>query len=230
MAQRDYEEQPEAPDLGSALQLDNEEHLAAPAGDADILDAGYSPPDRPYVVEEDEVTQRGMREGDSLDERLRRERAEDPVGDGDPDRSGRIEIAGEGAALETADSMDGVDVGIDGGAAGAEEAAVHITDDPAAPVAREPSLAGSPALDDPEVDAVLDADPQADLAAAEAARDVRADGEVFDPGRLDGPQAGDTEEGTADRIDRAPESGGAAAGADGRQDVGPDGLPGQERR
>jgi hypothetical protein len=155
MAQRDYEEQPEAPDLGASVQLESEQHLAAP-GDRDALDAGYSPPDRPYLAEEDEVTARGMREGDSLDERLRRERGDDSV---DADRSGRIGIADEGAALETPDAMDGVDVGIDGGAASAEEAAVHTVDDPAAPVATEPSVAGSPELDDPELDAALEADP-----------------------------------------------------------------------
>ena len=141
MAQRDYEEQPEAPDLGASVQLESEETLAAPAGDRDGLDAGYSPPDRPYLAEEDEVTARGMREGDSLDERLSRERGDEPV---DADRSGRIALADEGAALETPDAMDGVDVGIDGGAAAAEEAAVHTTDDPDAPVAMEPSVAGSP--------------------------------------------------------------------------------------
>jgi Family of unknown function (DUF5709) len=215
MAQRDYEEQPEAPDLGASVQLESEEHLAAPAGDRDGLDAGYSPPDRPYLAEEDEVTARGMREGDSLDERLRRERGDDPV---DADRSGRIGLAGEGAALETPDAMDGVDVGVDGGAAGAEEAAVHTTDDPARPVETEPSVAGSPDLDDPELDAALGADPEADRAAAQVARDVRADGDVFDPGV----PVADGEETGADRIDRAPESGGAAAGASGRQDAGPD--------
>jgi hypothetical protein len=156
MAQRDYEEQPEAPDLGASVQLESEEHLAAPP-DRDALDAGYSPPDRPYGVEEDGVTARGMREGDTLDERLRRERGDEPL---DADRAGRITLAGEGAALETPDAVDGVDVGIDGGAAGAEEAAVHIVDDAVA-----------------------------DRAAA---------------------------------IDDAPDSGGAAAGASGRQDAGPD--------
>ncbi|TWF74271.1 hypothetical protein FHX44_11150 [Pseudonocardia hierapolitana] len=217
MAQRDYEEQPEAPDLGASVQLESEETLAAPAGDRDGLDAGYSPPDRPYLAEEDEVTARGMREGDSLDERLSRERGDDPV---DADRSGRIELAGEGAALETPDAMDGVDVGIDGGAAGAEEAAVHTTDDPGAPVAMEPSVAGVPELDDPELDTALGADPEADTAVAQAARDVRSDGEVFDPGLPGERRAGERGAGSpAERIDRDPESAGAA-GVDGRQDAG----------
>jgi hypothetical protein len=217
MAQRDYEEQPEAPDLGASVQLESEEHLAAPAGDRDGLDAGYSPPDRPYLAEEDEVTARGMREGGSLDERLRSERGDEPV---DTDRSGRIELAGEGAALETPDAMDGVDLGIDGGAAAAEEAAVHTTDDPGAPVEQEPSVAAAPDLDDPELEAALGADAGAADAAAQAARDVRADGDVFDPGLPGAPATERAEELDAGRIDRQPGSGGAA-GVDGRQDAGP---------
>jgi Family of unknown function (DUF5709) len=216
MAQRDYEEQPEAPDLGASVQLESEQHLAAPAGDRDGLDAGYSPPDRPYLADSDEVTARGMREGVPLDERLSQERGDDPV---DVDRSGRIVIAGEGAALETPDAMEGVDVGIDGGAASAEEAAVHTIDGPDAPLETEPSVAGSPTLDDPELDSALGDDPEAGRAAAQAARDVQADGDVFDPGV---PVAEGAEELDADRIDRAPGSGGAAAGASGRQDAGPD--------
>jgi Family of unknown function (DUF5709) len=221
MAQRDYEEQPEAPDLGASVQLESEEHLGAPAGGPDGLDAGYSPPDRPYLAEEDEVTARGMREGASLDERLRSERGDEPV---DTERSGRIELAGAGAALETPDAMEGVDLGIDGGAAGAEEAAVHITDDPGGAVEREPSVAASPELDDPEMEAALDdaeAGAGAGDAAAQAARDVRADGDVFDPGLPGAPGTEQGEEVDAERIDRQPGSGGAA-GVDGRQDAGPD--------
>ncbi len=103
MAQRDYEEQPEAPDLEASVQLESDQHLAAPPGDRDGLDAGYAPPDRPYVLDEDGVTARGMREGDTLDQRLRRERRTDPV---EPDRAGRLERPGGGAALETPDDLD----------------------------------------------------------------------------------------------------------------------------
>jgi hypothetical protein len=246
MAQRDYEEQPESPDLGASVQLESEQSLVGPPGDRDALDSGYSPPDRPYAVDENGVTARGMREGDSLDERLRRERGDDTPDDTPDDitdvgRSGRIVLDGEGAALETRDAMDGVDVGIDGGAAGAEEAAVHVVDDPGAPVATEPSVAGSPALDDPELDAAVGDDPQADRARAQAARDVRADGDVFDPAgeavaEGDDPTGGDrigrgfdparprdpfdTDPATA--LDDAPDVGGAAAGASGRRDAGPE--------
>jgi hypothetical protein len=125
MTQRDYEPQPEAPDLGASVQLENSETLAGPAGDGDGLDAGYVPPDRPYGLEDGGVTPAGMRAGDSHDQRLARERPDTPEGDLEADRSGRLTRAGEGAALETLDAVDAVDQGVDGGAASAEEAAVH---------------------------------------------------------------------------------------------------------
>jgi Family of unknown function (DUF5709) len=187
MGQRDDEEQPQAPDLGASVQLESDQHLAASPGARDGLDAGYVPADRPYLLDKDEVTARGMREGESLDERLRRERADDQV---DPDRSGRLVMEGEGAALETPDAMDAIDVGIDGGAAGAEEAAVHIVEDPGRPRETEPSVANSPALADPEVDAAVSADPLSHEALGQASRDVRADGDVFDPGLGDTDGAG----------------------------------------
>ena len=112
MAQHDYEEQPEAPDLCAAVQLDTSDTLAGPAGDIDGLDAGYSPPDRPYVLDDDEVTASGQLEGDTLDERIAREEPEElPV---DLDRAGRLTDEGQGAALERSDATAAEDVGIDG--------------------------------------------------------------------------------------------------------------------
>jgi hypothetical protein len=248
MAQRDYEEQPEAPDLGASVQLENDEYLGGPPGDRDALDAGYVPPDRPYALDEDGVTAREMREGETLDERLRRERGDEEI---DPDRAGRLVMEGEGAALETSDALEAVDVGIDGGAASAEEAAVHETDDPDAPLDNEPSLATSAALDDPELDAALGDDPFAGAARVEAARDVSADGEIFDPGAIpvaegaEPPRGGAGGEGdlsgwgadpalprdAADRdaaagLDANRDTGGVAAPASGREDAGPGtGLP-----
>jgi hypothetical protein len=246
MAQRDYEDQPEAPDLGAAVQLESSQHLAGPAGDSDALDAGYVPPDRPYALDEDGVTVAGQRAGDSLDERLAREQPEDePV---DPDRAGRLTLAGAGAALERPDAVAGEDVGIDGGAASAEEAAVHEVDaglgrDDAAGVAGDgvPGADDGP-LDDPAVAETLAADPYADQAVLDAVRDARATDEAGDPsgddrsGPVAGRSAGAGRTGTepdpargrdpvdrdpAARIDGLPEAGGAAAPASGREDVGP---------
>jgi hypothetical protein len=201
MAQREYEEQPEAPDLGASVQLENDEQLVGPSG-GDPLDAGYVPPDRPYALDEDGVTGRGMREGDSFEQRLAREQPEEqPV---DADRAGRLSGAEQGAALETTDDIAAVDVGIDGGAASAEEAAVHEITDPGQPVEVEPSLADLPELADPELDRSLAEDPQADRAEREAARDGWRDGADVAAG-----------------IDAVPDAAGASAPASGRDDVGP---------
>jgi len=200
MAQRDYEEQPESPDLGASVQLENDQQLVGPPG-GDPLDAGYVPPDRPYAADGFGTTGQEMADGEPMDRRLARELPEEqPV---DVDRSGRLAVAGQGAALETADDIDGVDVGIDGGAASAEEAAMHESTDPASGFESEPSLAGLPELADPEVERSLADDPGADLAEREAERDAWGG------------------EDRAARIDDGAQSGGAAASASGRDDVGP---------
>jgi hypothetical protein len=162
MAQHDYEQQPEAADLADAVQDDTAETLVGPPG-ADPLDAGYIPPDRPYGLDDDEIVAAGQRDRESLDQRLRRERAEQMAVD--TDRSGRIAVADADAAGQTPDAMDGIDEGIAGGAASAEEAAVHEVD-----MSMEPVDDESP-MGDPEVAASLAEDPRADQALADAARD-----------------------------------------------------------
>ena len=111
-------------------------------GVADALDEGYSPPEKPSVL---------LREGEheTLDERLSEEIPEpDPyveteqekgLDDGvsdesdflDPEtgdeRAGRLMDQGLGPDLEK--DLIGLDAGIDAGAAGAEEAAMHIVPD-----------------------------------------------------------------------------------------------------
>jgi hypothetical protein len=169
MAQRDYEDQSEAADLGAAIQLETSESLVGPPGDdVDALDAGYSPPDRPYALDDDGLTVAGQLEGESLDERLAREVPEEvPV---DVDRAGRLTDSGQGAGLERADAMDGQDVGIDGGAASAEEAAVHVVD-----LGVDPDADGGEApVDDEFAAQTLAGDPTVDVARVDAARDLRA--------------------------------------------------------
>ena len=115
-------------------------------GLVDVLDEGYSPPDRPLVVEDTGTTAREQRTGESLERRLRREWPDDgpAPGDGlgdasDTDgelldaetgdlRSGRLVAPDEGAHSRH-DGLIGDDIGIDGGAASAEEAAVHLVPD-----------------------------------------------------------------------------------------------------
>ncbi|WP_037914720.1 DUF5709 domain-containing protein [Actinacidiphila yeochonensis] len=125
--------------------LDPEDTLVD-RGVAEALDEGFSPPERPLAVEGTGLTGSEQRAGETLDQRLARERPDSPPlsGDGlgdaedtdgelvDPEaggpRSGRLLAPDEGAHPRT-DGVTGEDVGIDGGAASAEEAAVHLVDD-----------------------------------------------------------------------------------------------------
>jgi Family of unknown function (DUF5709) len=145
------DDQSSAPDLGAAVQLDNAETLDGPAGGADALDAGYVPPDRPYALDDEPH--------ETLDERLAAETPE-AAPDVDESRSGRL----------TGTDTEATTVGIDGGAASAEEAAVH---DVAAytRVDGEPSVADDPSLVDPEVEEAL-ADADSGPARRDAARDA----------------------------------------------------------
>ena len=111
--------------------------LGEPDAD-DIQDTGYSPPERP----------RNDEAGETLDERLAEEEPEvwtreegDGLGDStDTDgelvddevgdlRSGRLVAPDEGAHEDEEKDLVATDVGIDGGAASAEEAAMHVVDD-----------------------------------------------------------------------------------------------------
>jgi hypothetical protein len=119
---------------GSASQLPYEDSLERHVTD-DVLEEGYSPPDYPPYP--DVPTPAEELHGESLDQRLAEE---EPDSDGDEDldesddrdgdageaRSGRLAAADEGA--DPADDMIADDVGIAGGAASAEEAAVHMID------------------------------------------------------------------------------------------------------
>ena len=113
-------------------------------GVADVLDEGYSPPERPWVGDGWGTTALEEAEGESLDARLARELPDgrpdegDGLGDAsDTDgelwddevgnlRSGRLVDSDQGVAPDTEDELYAVDVGIDGAAASAEEAAVHV--------------------------------------------------------------------------------------------------------
>lgn len=113
-------------------------------GVADVLDEGYTVPERPWEREHYGVTAREAAEHESLDRRLARELPDlvDPGGDGlgdaeDTDgelyddevgvtRTGRlVDVEGAGEQDDFA-YLQAVDVGRDGGAYSAEEAAVHL--------------------------------------------------------------------------------------------------------
>ncbi|ARQ71910.1 DUF5709 domain-containing protein [Streptomyces marincola] len=136
----DYEtrDDPVDVDLDNALgQKDQDE----------TLDEGYSPPEKPLAVNDPATTSAGQRERETLDERLSEEVPDvsappgNGIGDhpgmaGEPlaaelsgeDRAGRL-VRDDNETLRRTDGIAASDVGIDGGAAAAEEAAMHIAED-----------------------------------------------------------------------------------------------------
>ncbi|MCL2541688.1 MAG: DUF5709 domain-containing protein [Nocardioidaceae bacterium] len=110
----------------------------------DELDRGYSPPERYSAGQRWGNTAWEAEHSEPLDRRLAEEDPDpDPyAGDGEPDeaeaagehevgrlRAGRLVDPDEGLGEDTEKDLVGDDVGIDGAAASAEEAAVHVIDD-----------------------------------------------------------------------------------------------------
>ncbi|MGC5039682.1 DUF5709 domain-containing protein [Streptomyces sp. DT190] len=130
--------------------LDAEDTLEYDGVD-DPLDRGWSPPERPWAVEHLGVTAAERLRGETLDQRLAEELPEDAAQDGDglgdwaggdgelldnevgAARSGRLVAPDEGAHEDEEAALVATDVGIDGAAASAEEAAVHIVDEDTLP-------------------------------------------------------------------------------------------------
>jgi Family of unknown function (DUF5709) len=105
----------------------------------DLLDEGYSPPEKWSAGEGFGTTADEAVQGESLDQRLAQEEpdvdpfAEDGENVGGPEvgteRSGRLVAPDEGAHSDEEEELIAEDVGLDGAAASAEEAAVHLVDD-----------------------------------------------------------------------------------------------------
>ena len=122
----------------------------------DVLDEGYSPPERPLAVEATGITAEEQRRRETLEQRLAHEVPDIsvPEGDGlgdsvDSDgeviddevggpRSGRLVAPDEGAHPDDEPALVATDVGIDGAAASAEEAAVHVVVEEEEPVREIP--------------------------------------------------------------------------------------------
>jgi len=151
------------PESMGSYSLDDEDQLQredtlVDRGVDDLLDEGYSPPERPRGVNAFGTTLAEQRQGESIEQRLAHEEpdpgnaVEDPldnsdmVGGDDPDaiaaeddflgdgevgdrRSGRLMAPDQGAHEDTESDMVADDVGIDGGGSSAEEAAMHIVED-----------------------------------------------------------------------------------------------------
>lgn len=124
----------------------------------DILDEGWSPPEREPAHLRQGVTREEQREGETLDERLAEEEPDiDPYADtndygtADP-RAGRLVAPDEGFGEDDESDEVADDIGIDGAGASAEEAAVHV-------IASEDGPETEPEYD---VDRLLDQDEDAD--------------------------------------------------------------------
>jgi Family of unknown function (DUF5709) len=156
MSDQQSEQTPMADDVYQPTGTNEEQEDAGPLDlqDAvdertydDMLDEGYSPPERPLGVTKQGTTAAEQHAGETLDERLAQEvpDAQPPAGDeigdlpggeGEPldpeaggSRAGRLVAPDEGAHPDTVKEEIAQDVGIDGGAAGAEEAAVHVVEE-----------------------------------------------------------------------------------------------------
>jgi hypothetical protein len=140
--------QPDASDQREDTGLLDVEDTLENDGVDDPLDRGWSPPERPWAVEHTGVTAAERQQGETLDQRLAEEQPDldvpdgDDIGDHDTDgelldnevgaaRSGRLVAPDEGAHEDEESALIATDVGIDGAAASAEEAAVHIVDEDA---------------------------------------------------------------------------------------------------
>jgi len=101
-------------------------------GDPDeSMQIGYSPPDREPHNLRDGLTAAEEREGPSLDEQLAAEEPEVTGVDDEPDpRAGRLVAPDEGSGIDEEAEEVAEDVGPAGYASSAEEAAMHIREDP----------------------------------------------------------------------------------------------------
>ncbi|MFJ4200880.1 DUF5709 domain-containing protein [Streptomyces sviceus] len=143
--------QPDGSEIQDDAGLLDAEDTLDDDGVGDPLDRGWSPPERPWAVEHSGVTASERRQGETLDQRLAEETPDlapsDDDGIGDCDgtdgelldnevgalRSGRLVAPDEGAHEDEESALIATDVGIDGAAASAEEAAMHIVDEESLP-------------------------------------------------------------------------------------------------
>lgn len=128
----------DVPEQSEQLDQIQEEDSLLDRGTEDILDEGYSPPERYSAAEKFGNTAEEQLEGETLDQRLAQEEPEqqvelddDVLDDGEVGdvRAGRLVDPDQGIGEDVDAELIGSDVGIDGAGASAEEAAVHIVSD-----------------------------------------------------------------------------------------------------
>jgi uncharacterized protein DUF5709 len=122
------------------LDQQQSEDTLVDRGVGDVLDEGYSPAEKWGPGEGFGSTADEAAQGESLDQRLTQEEPDaDPYADEDAEapfddevgdqRSGRLVAPDGGSGVDTEKDLVGDDVGIDGAAASAEEAGVHVVPD-----------------------------------------------------------------------------------------------------
>ncbi|MGW1024576.1 DUF5709 domain-containing protein [Streptomyces sp. NPDC002577] len=139
--------QPDGSEVQDDEGLLDAEDTLIDEGVRDPFDEGYSPPERPRAVESTGVTAAEQQHGETLDERLAKELPDvappegDDIGDTwDTDgevldnevggaRAGRLVAPDEGVREDDESHLIAFDVGIDGAAASAEEAAMHVVEE-----------------------------------------------------------------------------------------------------
>jgi hypothetical protein len=113
-------------------------------GVEDVLDEGYSPPEKLQGSRAHGTTPAEVAEGETLEQRIAQEEPEpdpyeeaardaltenEPEGFVGDERAGRLTAPDEGVREDAEKDLVAQDHGIDGAAAGAEEAAVHVIED-----------------------------------------------------------------------------------------------------
>jgi hypothetical protein len=124
----------ESADLEDYSVQEPSDSLTGDPGDpgGDPLDRGVAPPERWSAGMRFGVTADEQQAGESLDQLLSEEEPEPALGfddDGPDPRAGRLVAQDEGAHPDVEADLVAHDAGIDGGAATAEEAAVHVVAD-----------------------------------------------------------------------------------------------------
>jgi len=123
---------PETGAEGDTDQLPLEDTLVDRGVD-DLLDEGYSPPERPRANHFGETAWEEAH-GETLDQRLGEEEPEvweaPERGARQPDRAGRLVADDDALEGHRANDTFAEDAGVAGGAASAEEAAMRIVQDP----------------------------------------------------------------------------------------------------
>lgn len=140
----DLERDEDVPDASEQLDQLQSDDTLVDRGVDDVLDEGLITADHWSQAERFGMTAAEQRQGPSLDDWLKQEEPEVAAGDDGPDedddeddlvhevgrsRSGRLTAVASSGDDDPASDIYGIDVGIDGGAASAEEAAMHVIED-----------------------------------------------------------------------------------------------------